>query len=149
MKLLLATRSHHKAGEIRRILSAVDGLELLTLDQVGIPETEDEESIEAFETFEENALAKARHFHGITGLATLADDSGIGTIAAARQPAIGRQVHFIVERVDHRVRILAACVERAGYEDVHAAEGVTVVPGEVHPCQRALSPLLEGRVGKE
>ena len=47
MRLLLATRSAHKAGEIRKILAHVPGLELVNLDDVGIPETPEEEGIEA------------------------------------------------------------------------------------------------------
>ncbi len=77
MKLLLATRSVDKAAEIRRILAVVPGLELLDLTTAGIPETEEEEGIEAFETFEENAAAKARYFARQSGLATVADDSGL------------------------------------------------------------------------
>lgn len=97
MKLLLATRSEHKAGEIRRILSGVPDLDLLTLDQAGVPQSAEEESIEAFETFEENALAKARHFHAVTGLATLADDSGIEVDALDGAPGV-RSKRFAPER---------------------------------------------------
>ena len=48
MKLLLATRSAHKAGEIREILADVPHLELLDLNDAGLPETPEEEGIEVF-----------------------------------------------------------------------------------------------------
>jgi XTP/dITP diphosphohydrolase len=88
MRILLATRSRHKADEIRRILAGVEALELITLDEAGVPEAPEEETIEAFETFEENALAKARYFHERTGLATLADDSGIAVDALGGAPGV-------------------------------------------------------------
>lgn len=88
MRILLATRSAHKAGEIRKILAGVEDLELVTLDEVGVPESPEEDRIEAFETFEENALAKARYFHRITGMATLADDSGIQVDALEGAPGV-------------------------------------------------------------
>ena len=62
MKLLVATRSRHKMSEIRRILSDVPGLTVLDLDEAGIEEEPIEDELEVYDTFEENALAKARPF---------------------------------------------------------------------------------------
>ena len=85
--LLLATRSRHKAREIRQILG--DGsLDLLTLDDAGLPTTPDEDAIEAFDTFTANAIAKARHFAIRSGLATLADDSGLRVDALGGRPGV-------------------------------------------------------------
>jgi XTP/dITP diphosphohydrolase len=97
MRILLATRSRHKAGEIRRILAGVGDLELVTLDEAGIPEHPGEDAIEAFDTFEENALAKARYFQERTGLATLADDSGIAVDALGGAPGV-RSKRFAPDR---------------------------------------------------
>ena len=97
MRILLATRSRHKAGESRRILAGVGDLELVTLDEAGIPERPEEDAIEAFETFEENALAKARFFQERTGLATLADDSGIAVDALGGAPGV-RSKRFAPDR---------------------------------------------------
>ena len=88
MKLLVATRSTHKVEEIREILRDVPGLELLDPDEAGIAESADEEGLEPFETFEENALSKARWFHRRSGLATVADDSGLEVDALAGQPGV-------------------------------------------------------------
>jgi XTP/dITP diphosphohydrolase len=88
MKLLLATRSSHKAGEIREILANVPDLELLDLNDAGLPETPEEEGIEVFETFEDNALAKALHFKLLSGLPTLADDSGLSVDALEGAPGV-------------------------------------------------------------
>lgn len=77
MDLLLATRSTHKIGEIREILGVVPNLRLLDLEEAGVPYDSREEELEPFETFEENAASKASYFRRITGLATVADDSGL------------------------------------------------------------------------
>jgi XTP/dITP diphosphohydrolase len=88
MRLLVATRSAHKMAEIRQILSDVPGLMVLDLDQAGIAPDPAEDDIEAFDTFEENALAKAEHFFGLAGMPTVADDSGISVDALGGAPGV-------------------------------------------------------------
>ena len=85
--LLVATRS---AGKLRELhpLFAARGLSAIDLAAAGVAETGDEDALEAFETFEENALAKARHFHRVTGLRTVADDSGIVAPALGGLPGV-------------------------------------------------------------
>ncbi|HSJ13350.1 MAG TPA: non-canonical purine NTP pyrophosphatase [Longimicrobiales bacterium] len=75
--LLIASRSPDKVREIRAILCHLPRLALLSLEEADVGPEAAEESIETFETFRENALAKARYFVERTGLAVLADDSGI------------------------------------------------------------------------
>lgn len=88
MRLLVATRSAHKMKEIREILADVPGLTVLDLEEAGIPPDPAEDDIEAYETFEENALAKARHFFGLSGMPTVADDSGIQVDALDGAPGV-------------------------------------------------------------
>ena len=87
-RVLLATRSLHKVREIRRILATVFAGDVLTLDDVGIPPSADEDAIEAFDTFRENAIAKATWFLERSGLPTLADDSGITVSALNGAPGV-------------------------------------------------------------
>jgi len=87
-KVLVATRSAHKLREIRALLRDVEGVEWVSLDQMGIAPSEEEESIEAFDTFEANALAKARWFQQKSGLPTLADDSGLVVDALEGRPGV-------------------------------------------------------------
>jgi XTP/dITP diphosphohydrolase len=85
MKFVLATRNSHKAEELKRILEelALD-FELLTVaDFPGAPEVEETES-----TFEGNALLKARALAKFTGLAAIADDSGICVDALDGNPGV-------------------------------------------------------------
>ena len=71
IKLLLATKNRHKADEIKETLGS--GFEILTMSDVGI----DVDVVEDGATFEENAAKKAREIFALTGLPTLADDSGL------------------------------------------------------------------------
>ena len=84
----MATRNAGKVREIGEILAAHPQIDVVGLAELGIAETPEEEEIEAFETFEENALAKARYFARMTGEATLADDSGICVDALGGAPGV-------------------------------------------------------------
>ncbi|WP_028923423.1 RdgB/HAM1 family non-canonical purine NTP pyrophosphatase [Pseudonocardia acaciae] len=87
MKLLLATRNPGKLRELRRILGEVGpGLEIEVLglgDVAPYPEAP-----ETGATFAENALAKARDAVGASGLASVADDSGLTVDALNGMPGV-------------------------------------------------------------
>ncbi|HKT07271.1 MAG TPA: RdgB/HAM1 family non-canonical purine NTP pyrophosphatase [Gemmatimonadaceae bacterium] len=87
--LLLATRSLGKLHELRPMLAAL-GVETISLDDAGVAERPDaEEQLEHFETFEDNALAKARYFFERAGRRpTVADDSGLEVIALGGRPGV-------------------------------------------------------------
>lgn len=86
--IVLATRSGHKLREIRDILEEVRGPEVIDLAAAGVPYEAVEETIEAFDSFAENALAKARHFAARSGRPALADDSGICVDALGGAPGV-------------------------------------------------------------
>lgn len=86
-RLLLATRSAGKLRELRPMFAAA-GLAVESLEEFGVVEHPDEDGVEAFDTFEENALAKARYFHGRTGLPVVADDSGLAVDALGGAPGV-------------------------------------------------------------
>jgi XTP/dITP diphosphohydrolase len=98
--LLLATRNAGKVREIRAMLAAYPGLDVVGLDEAGVEERPEDEAVEAFDTFEENALAKARHYAARSGLPALADDSGIAVDALGGAPGV-RSRRFAP---DHTVR---------------------------------------------
>jgi XTP/dITP diphosphohydrolase len=75
-------------SEIRRILSDVPELRLLDLDEAGIAYEEAEEGLEPFDTFEANARSKAEYFHRLSGLPTVADDSGLEVDALGGAPGV-------------------------------------------------------------
>ena len=87
-RVLIATRNAGKLVELRPMFSTL-GLAIQTLDDAGLPETPDEDAVEQFSTFEENALAKARHFYERSGgLTTVADDSGLEVRALGGAPGV-------------------------------------------------------------
>ena len=81
--LLVATRSAHKLRELRELLGPLSA-ELLDLDDAGIPG----DAIEDGATFESNAAKKARFFAAISGMPTLADDSGLEVDALGGGPGV-------------------------------------------------------------
>ena len=86
-RILLATRSAGKLRELRPLFAA-RGLDVIDLTEAGIAESGHEDELEAYATFEENALAKARFFHALGGAATVADDSGLVVMALNGQPGV-------------------------------------------------------------
>lgn len=85
--ILLATRSEGKRRELVPLLAPL-GSRLLTLEEAGIAVSLEEEAIESHPTFEENALAKARWFHSLSGLPCVADDSGLAVDALDGRPGV-------------------------------------------------------------
>ena len=103
--MLVATRSVHKLRELRELLHLEHG-ELVSLDQLGIPGDPDEDG----STFEANAALKARFGARASGLATLADDSGLEVDALDGGPGI-RTRRYAGERAsdeDNNRKLLAA-----------------------------------------
>ena len=87
-RFLLATRSAGKLRELREIFSEF-GLEITDPLTLRIPESSAEEKLESYQTFEENALAKARHFFEVSGgLPTFGDDSGMCVDALGGEPGV-------------------------------------------------------------
>jgi XTP/dITP diphosphohydrolase len=84
---LLATRSLGKLYELRPMFSAA-GMEVTDLDGAGLPESAEEADLEVFDSFEENALAKAKYFRAKSGLITIADDSGLEVQALGGAPGV-------------------------------------------------------------
>ena len=83
MKLLVATSNPGKVREIRDLLSGAP-VELVTLDS--LPRVEEPE--ETGQTFAENARIKALYYNRVTGLPSVADDSGLEIAALDDAPGI-------------------------------------------------------------
>jgi len=93
IQLVLATHNAHKVEELRRILGPVlDGIELIGYSGP--------EPIEDGDTFEANALIKARAASIHTGLPAIADDSGISVDALDGAPGI-LSARYAGNRDDH------------------------------------------------
>ena len=116
MRLVLATRNKGKLAEIQAILDGF-GAEVVGLDQFpDLPEV-----VEDGETFEANALKKARAAAVGTGLPALADDSGLVVDALDGEPGVysaryggpglddaGRNGHLLAKLAERGVEHSAA-----------------------------------------
>lgn len=133
-RVLVATRNEGKLRELRPMFAAL-GYDVVDLEAVGVPETPDEEAIEAHETFEANALAKARHFHRASGgMPTVADDSGLEVAALGGAPGVRSKRYAeappgVSQTAANNARLLAAL---GGVEDRRARFvcAVALVDGE-------------------
>jgi XTP/dITP diphosphohydrolase len=81
LKAILASRNRHKIDQVRRLLV---GMELVPVDEVA----SDLKLEEPFDTFEANALAKARAVTEATGEPAVADDSGLEVDALNGAPGV-------------------------------------------------------------
>jgi XTP/dITP diphosphohydrolase len=87
--LVLATRNEGKLRELRPLFSAA-GIAVVDLRAAGLgEELPEEDALEAWPTFAENALAKARYFsQRLGGRACVADDSGLEVAALGGRPGV-------------------------------------------------------------
>ncbi|WP_022868775.1 RdgB/HAM1 family non-canonical purine NTP pyrophosphatase [Schaalia vaccimaxillae] len=86
-RLVFATGNAHKISELEAILApAWEGFGPGLVARMS--DFDVEEPIEDGATFEENSLIKARHLAGATGLAAIADDSGIAVDILGGAPGI-------------------------------------------------------------
>lgn len=76
MKLLVATRSAGKQREVKGLLAGA-GLDIVFPEDLNLFEDPAEDLLENRDSFRANAIAKAEHFAGRSGLPTVADDSGL------------------------------------------------------------------------
>jgi XTP/dITP diphosphohydrolase len=85
LKLCIGTRNPGKAREIRDLFAGLP-FALAFPEDLHLARSTQEEDLEQGSTFVENAVAKARHFAAVSGLATMADDSGLEVDALDGEP---------------------------------------------------------------
>ena len=86
---VLASRNPGKLRELRMLFGA-RAIEVIDLREAGVDDdVAAEEAIESYDTFEENALAKARYFSArLPGRVVVADDSGLSVDALGGAPGV-------------------------------------------------------------
>jgi XTP/dITP diphosphohydrolase len=107
--ILVATRSSGKLRELREIFADFD-LDTIDLAAAGIPVTAAEDEVERYPTFLENSLAKARHFYTLTGMPTLADDSGLVVDALGGAPGV------LSKRYSRRAELTGIALDQSNNE---------------------------------
>ena len=117
MQWLIASRSHGKLAELVPML-AEHGVAAIGLDAAGVVFNSAENRLECFDSFEANALAKARYFAALTGLPCVADDSGLCIEALDDRPGVrsrrfasdlGIATHGVSEDEANNQAMLDAC----------------------------------------
>jgi XTP/dITP diphosphohydrolase len=83
VKLLLATRNRNKVVEMQHALEGTDWQVVTLSDIAGAPDVEEDGA-----TFYDNALKKARSAARVSGLWTLAEDSGLDIDALGGEPGV-------------------------------------------------------------
>ncbi len=82
-ELLIATGSRHKFGELSQLLDLPQTY-VLSLADAGLTDSAEETG----ETFEENAILKALFYARLSGMPTLADDSGLEVDGLDGRPGV-------------------------------------------------------------
>ena len=101
-RLLLATRNRGKLRELADLLGDVP-FELVSLTDVGI----DVDVEETGRTFEDNAALKAETYRELSGMLTLADDSGLEVDALGGEPGVHSARYAGPDATDSdRIRLL-------------------------------------------
>jgi len=99
-RLVIASNNPGKLREIGAILAPLS-IDVVAQGELGVTEAE-----EPHVTFIENALAKARHASLITGLPSLADDSGVCVPALGGAPGVrsARYAHASADAADRETQ---------------------------------------------
>jgi XTP/dITP diphosphohydrolase len=94
VKLILASNNAKKLAELQQLFAGVP-VALVAQSAINVDEAD-----EPHHTFVENALAKARHAARATGLASIADDSGLCVDALGGAPGVASAVFAPVPGAD-------------------------------------------------
>jgi XTP/dITP diphosphohydrolase len=145
-RIVLATRNAGKLAELARILGA-SGIEvtLAGLDEFpGAPEV-----AETGRTFAENALLKARSAAGFTGLAAVADDSGLCVDALNGMPGV-LSARWAGRHGDDRANLDLVLAQLADVADPDRGAHFTCAAALVLPsgAERVAEGRLCGRLGR-
>ena len=109
-RLLLASANRGKLRELRAILEGLP-VELVGLDDAGAGEPPEVE--ETGDTFLENALLKARAYAAWSGLAAVADDSGLEVDALGGAPGV-RSARYAGQGASDQANLDKLLAELAG-----------------------------------
>ena len=137
-RLLVATTNAGKQAEFRRLLAHLPA-EIITPNEIGLELAVEE----PYETYAENATAKADAFARASGLLSVADDSGIEVAMLDWGPGVrsarwggGRNADRLLEAVadaaDRRARMVCVlAVARSGTPDPTIETFTGVVEGSI------------------
>ena len=140
---VLATANPHKTLEMRAVLSEL-GVELLARpEHVGDVEENDV-------TLEGNALLKARALVDATGLAAIADDTGLFVAALGGRPGVW-SARYAGENATYDDNVEKLLEELADVDDERREASFRTVVAVAYPSGESLcvEGVLEGRITRE
>lgn len=140
LELVIASNNQGKIKELRALLP---DFRLHSLQAVGLTA----EIPEPYETFEENALNKARTVYEFCGMNTLSDDSGICVPALGNAPGVHSAYYGGLPRSDEKnnARLLKALSEsQGGREAFYKAVICLIWHGEPY----FFEGICEGRIAE-
>lgn len=144
--MILATSNANKLREIRAILRDIN-IEILSLSDVGLAGIEIEED---GETYEENALKKAREIMRLTGKDVIADDSGLEVDALDGAPGVYSARFSGTGANDARNNALLLEKLSGVPDEQRTARFVSVVGiAYADGRERTVRGTVEGRIGYE
>ena len=143
--LLLASNNRHKWTELTAMLSGLP-YQVVTLDDLGVRATIEETG----ETFDDNARLKAETFAGLSGVLSLADDSGIVVDALNGDPGV-RSARYGGDGLDDAGRTQLLLANTAHLPDGERAARFVCVIAIAEPGKPAQSfhGVVEGSLAHE
>jgi XTP/dITP diphosphohydrolase len=142
---VLATTNPDKVREIRALLDGVD-VEIVGLDR--FPELEPPEETGA--TFADNAALKARFYATVTGLAAIAEDSGLEIDALGGLPGVeSARFHGADSTYPEKFAALYEMLDRTGSRESTARFVCTVAVAEGDAVVFETRGTVEGRISPE
>ena len=146
-RLVIATTNPHKVEEFRDLLADVP-FTLVSLSDLGVKQ----DVAETGDTFEENAIIKARAYAEETGLLTLADDSGLEIDALGGAPGV-YSARWAGDDVTYDVRNRMLVDRLAGLPDAQRGARYRCAIAIALPPPRGLvgvvDGVFEGRIATE
>ena len=134
-KLLLATNNRAKVKEYARLLQGIP-YRIVSLEDVNITEQVDETGT----SFEENATLKAKRYAELSGLITIADDSGLEVDALGGEPGV-RSARYAgegasdKERIDFLLKKLVDVPWEKRHAQFRCVIAIAYTNGKVQICQ--------------
>jgi XTP/dITP diphosphohydrolase len=141
MRVVVATGNPHKLAEIGRILEGLD-VQLVAMTELGV-----ESPVEDGDTFEANALLKARACVEATGLPAIADDSGLEVDALGGDPGVW-SARYAGEPTDDHANNAKLVAELGDVPDERRTARFVCAAAIVHPDGReaVVRGTMEGRI---
>ena len=144
-KIIFATSNEGKMKEIRRILGDLD-MEILSMKEAGISA----DVVEDGETFEDNAIIKAREIGRLCGEIVLADDSGLEIDYLNKEPGVF-SARYMGEDTSYRIKNHNLIQRLEGVEDSKRTARFACAIAAYFPDGdiRTTYAAMEGRIGYE